>query len=257
MYARDEADHIASGTFTDVTGISVACPPAAVVKSEIVAGLLSLGLADDTVLVHTSMRAIGYVVGGTRTVVEALLSVCGTVMMPAYSGDLSDPSEWRRPPVDRVETIRSEIPPFDPYRTPTRGMGAVAEYFRTYPGTVRSKHPQSSFCANGPDAVRLLAKHGDDFRFGPDSPLGTLRAMGGKILMLGAPWNTCSALYLDQIGPVITKRSPVSTGNATKWIEYRDIEYSDRDFHAIIKSKIECGAKTGKIGNADCVTFSA
>lgn len=230
-----------------------------IVKSEIIAGLRALGLTkDDAVIVHTSMKAFGYIVGGPRTVVEALLAVAGTVMMPAYSGDLSDPAEWRHPPApaEKIDKIRMEIPPFDPARTPTRGVGAVAEYFRTYPGTLRSKHPQSSFCASGPLALKLVGTHRDNFRFGQDSPLGTLRTAFGKVLMLGAPWNTCSALYLDQTGPVITKRSPVVSGGATKWIEYQDIEYSDRDFPDIISSLLASGkAKTGLIGNAECVLF--
>ena len=51
--------------------------------------------------VHSALSALGHVIGGPRTVVEGLIDAVGadgTLMMPAYSGDLSDPAEWRHPP---------------------------------------------------------------------------------------------------------------------------------------------------------------
>ena len=44
-------------------------------------------------------------------------------MMPAFSGQLSGPAELRNRPQ-----------PFDPVRTPSQDMGAIAETFRKLPG---------------------------------------------------------------------------------------------------------------------------
>ncbi len=190
--------------------------------------------AGDIVCLHASMASLGNVIGGARTVVEALLDAVGdsgTMMMPTYSGDLSDPGEWRHPPIpaETIDEVRAAVPAYDQARTPTRGMGVVAEYFRTYPGVRRSPHPQSSFAALGARAEDLVTEHPYSGRFGPDSPLGKLNALSGKVLLVGAPWDTVSLFHMTQHfmadRVIVRKSSPVEDRGIRAWVDYEDIEY--------------------------------
>lgn len=60
-----------------------------ILKEEIVKKLREAGLEKgDVVMVHTSLKRMGYVCGGAQTVIEALMEVVGengTIMMPTQS----------------------------------------------------------------------------------------------------------------------------------------------------------------------------
>jgi len=230
--------------------------------------LRALGLtAGDTVCVHSSVKALGNVIGGPRAIIDALIAAVsprGTIMMPAFSGDLSDPVEWRHPPApaDRLDEIRDQLPAFDKLRTPSRGLGLVAEYFRTYPGVLRSDHPQSSFTALGSQAKTLTAGHGLDNRFGPQSPLGRLVDVAGKVLLLGAPHDTASLFHLTQhlvgVYPTIYKAAPMMVKGECQWVVYRDIDYPiewfDSGMESLLTARI---AVSGPVCAAPSILFSA
>ena len=94
-------------------------------KDSLVNNLVELGVEpDSTVIVHTSLSALGWVAGGAQAVVEALLETVGaggTIIMPAHSSQLSDPHHWKNPPLPRdwIAPARAALPAFDPRITPT------------------------------------------------------------------------------------------------------------------------------------------
>ena len=155
--------------------ISITSEPITVKR--MVSDLQTLGLQSESlVLVHSSLSKLGWVCGGPVAVILALEEVVGphgTIVMPSHSGENSDPAKWMHPSVPEfwVETIRNQMPAFDPDLTPTRSMGRIAETFRKQKGVIRSVHPQDSFCAYGKHAQFITSNHMLDSGLGEGSPL--------------------------------------------------------------------------------------
>ena len=220
---------------------------------------------DDHILVHSSLSSLGWVCGGAQAALQALLTSVGgggTLIMPAQSGDWSDPSEWGNPPVPHkwIDIIHNELPAFDALLTPTRGMGRIAELFRSFPGTLRSQHPQVSFCSNGKYAEYVTADHPLTPQFGVDSPLGKLYDIGAKVLLLGVGFHSCTSFHLAEakLDHMPTKRmgTAMMKDGERVWEWFTDFAYDSSGFSMIgERFEAEGNLHRGKIGNAECALF--
>lgn len=206
------------------------------------ANLAALGLAPGmTVLVHSSLRALGWVCGGPVAVVLALEQVLGpqgTLVMPTFSTGLSDPASWQNPPVPPAwwATIRQTMPAFDPIMTPTRHMGAIVECFRHQPGVVRSNHPQASFAAWGKHANFVVMGHTLENALGEYSPLARVYDLDGFVLLLGVGHGNNTSLHLaeyraDYPGKCsMQQAAPILVNGDRAWVVFHDLDWSDEDF---------------------------
>jgi len=219
-----------------------------------------------TLMVHCSLGRVGWTVGGPVTVIRALLQVLqslGTLVMPAESPLMSDPRDWDD---DRVkpewhDTIRASMPVFDPSTTPTT-MGAIAEAFRTYPGTRRSNHPLVSVCANGLHAEDITGEHALEFCEGRGTPFEKLYHLDSHTLLLGVGFDRCTSLhYAESLVPArrtTVSRFPMIENGERVWVEKPNMA-TDNGVHFPLVGKqfIDSGCvRIGRIGNAESMLFS-
>ncbi len=214
-------------------------------EASLVADLGALGITHGmTLLVHTSMSQLGYVVGDAEAVVAALLAAVGpdgTLVMPAMSSGRSEPRHWRSPPVPESwwQVIRDHMPAFDPRTTPGRMMGVVADTFRVWPGVVRSDHPVNSFVAHGPKADAILADQALAGGLGEASPLARVYDLGGHVLLLGVGHANNTSLHLAEYRAEFGGKTrsafgtPMFVDGERRWVEFEELELDDEDFDQV------------------------
>lgn len=141
-------------------------------KEKLTEQLQDMGLkTTDTVMVHSSMKAMGNVEGGADTVVDALMEYLkeGLLLTPTHT--------WKQ--------MSESYNVFDPQTEPAC-VGIIPNLFRERPGVVRSLHPTHSVAAYGPSAEAYIK--GEENATTPCPPGGVwdrLRMVNGKILLVG------------------------------------------------------------------------
>jgi len=251
--------------------------------------LRALGVRQGGVLmVHARISALGWVVGGSGAIVQALLDALGpdgTLM--AYAGWEDDSFGMEEWPAAWRAAYQAELPPFDPRTAEAvHANGRLPERIRTWPGAVRSRQPEAGIVAIGREAAWLAADHPMDDAYGAGSPLAKLVEAEGQVLMLGAPLSTITLLHHAEATARVsnkrrvTYRMPLPSDGQTVWREFQDIDTAngafpyehvadeiaatpdigpDRDpFEAIARQALAAGiGAEGRVGAAACALFPA
>jgi aminoglycoside 3-N-acetyltransferase len=239
-------------------------------RGVIARGLREAGVIEGgTLMVHVRLSAFGWVVGGIDTVVHALLDTVGpSGTLIAFCGWDDSPYHLDLWP-ERWQDAYDELPPFDPANSSARrDFGRFPERLRTWPGALRSTHPEVSFAAVGPAASRLLSAPDDVDPWGQAGPLGQLVAADGQVLLLGAPLEKLTLCHhAEAIADVPGKRHrsyrmPVSEG----WRDYTTIDTfygvlpyaEEHPIGHLADQALQAGAGAhSTIGRADVHLFSA
>jgi len=158
-----------------------------------------LDLGNKPAVAHASLSAFGAVHGGAETVLGALLTAVGALVMPTFTyTTMVIPADG---PNDNGMTYGSEKDSnrmaqfFDPGMPADRAMGIIAERLRQHPKARRSRHPIYSFAGIGADEAieAQTLKH-------PFAPIEVLTRAGGWVLLLGVDHTSNTSIhYAEQL----------------------------------------------------------
>ena len=203
-------------------------------KNELTKQLRQMGLhGNETVLIHSSMKAIGQVDGGADTVLDVWSEffVEGLLLLPTHT--------WKN--------VNNENPIYDPVSTPSC-VGLLTNMFMKREGVVRSLHPTHSMAGLGQNAAEYLK--GEEFCNTPCTPGGCydrLKDCGGKILLVGVGHERNT--YIHSVEEVL---------NIPNRLSDKPMELIIEDFVKLNQAFSDCGAaKKVKFGDADCLLCDA
>jgi aminoglycoside 3-N-acetyltransferase len=196
-----------------------------VTRSSILQSLSQLGISTgDTVMVHSSLRAIGPIIGGAATLINALLETIGPTGTLAAYVDFEPFYEDDDP----------EIPVFNSLTAPAaRDHGILHELIRSWPGSLRSGHPDAGVAAIGFKAAWIVDDHAFQYGYGPGTPFAKLLQLNARILMLGAPLDTITMLHhaehLAKIPDksIVRYRRFMPTPAGPQWIDFEEFDTGD------------------------------
>lgn len=154
-------------------------------KKELIQSLRDSGLQEgDTIALHASLKSLGYVKGGAKTVIEAFLHVlgpCGTMMMPTHTYCMTpNPEQFH------IDTSPSKV-------------GLISETFRCHPMAVRSFHPTHSVAAIGPLADFLTRDALSSSPCGINNPFHRLEKCRGRIMLLGTNHQSNTHIHTAEV----------------------------------------------------------
>ena len=223
-------------------------------ENSLVRAFADLGLGPGmTVMVHASLGQVGWTERGALTVVRALLARVGpegTLVMPAATPELSHSSGSP----DGLPAV------FDAASTPT-SMGAIAEAFRSTPGTLRSAHPLNSVCARGPLAQEITGEHALAFSEAEGTPYEKLYDLAAHTLLLGVGFNRCTSLHFAESRVpqrrVETTRFPELREGRCVWVEVPTMGTDDSTHFPAAGAAFaeEVGLTRGRVGQAEALFF--
>ena len=127
----------------------------------------------DKLMIHSSLKSVGKIVGGPEVLIEAFKNVMteGLLILPTHT--------WG--------SIREDGAEFNTSSSESC-VGALTNIARKMEGFKRSMHPTHSVCAYGKNKEEYLAYDlNAKTPVSPNGCFGKLKDMGAKILFLGAP----------------------------------------------------------------------
>ncbi|MGN0160028.1 MAG: AAC(3) family N-acetyltransferase [Lachnospiraceae bacterium] len=227
-------------------------------KNDLIRQLQDMGLTgEETILIHSSMKAIGEVYQGADTVLDVWMDFFqkGLLLLPTHT--------WK--------TVNEQNPIFNPKETPSC-VGLLTNIFMHREGVVRSLHPTHSIAGFGRDANVYLS--GEDDVTTPCAPHGVydrLRERNGMILLVGVGHERNTFIHSieevlnvpNRLSSTPMKLDIVMPDGKTKRVYMRkhynaNQPHISEDFVKLTDAYYECGAaRKVHFGDAQCILCDA
>lgn len=172
-----------------------------ITKQDIIAGAHRAGLVDLPIVTHSSLRSFGFVEGGPDTIIDGLLEVGCTVVVPTFTYDfrIQPPSDqrverngWRYDDMSLV--TRPDV--FNPVQNyVSKEMGIIPATLLRRSRRVRSSHPVNSMAALGPRANEIV---GTQTYLEVYAPFQKIAELGGKFVLMGVGLTSLTAIHLAE-----------------------------------------------------------
>jgi aminoglycoside 3-N-acetyltransferase len=166
-------------------------PVPVLTRADLDVALQAVGVrTGDGLLIHSAMHPLGKPEGGLEMVLSALkeaVGLDGTLVVPAFN----------------FAFARGED--YDPYATPSQGMGAFAEYMRVQEKVLRTKHPLQSVAVWGEHAVEFSGLDTCS-AFDDGSAFDRMLQLDFKLLLLGADIQAASIVHYSEQGAQVPYR---------------------------------------------------
>ncbi len=227
--------------------------------------LKQLGVREgDVLMVHSGLRALGPIRGGAAELVRALLEAIGPQgTLVAYVDfepffDTDDEDEVARMPEFDPLTARAAL-----------DHGVLHETIRTWPGALRSAHPDAGVVAIGARARWFVEEHTFSYGYGPGTPFEKVLQAGAKVLMLGAPLDTITLLHYAEHWARIPDKRVIRYRRLMpggRWVDFEEFDTGDpvseklpaNCFELIAEDFLRSGRGVdGKMGAGRAVLFDA
>ncbi len=214
-------------------------PSGAITSRDILAAMREVGVEKgDRLLVHSSLKAFGYIEGGAKSVIEALIEAVGEdgmFFMPTFQR-----SECFLNGINKRWDHRPSNPR-DRSSAAVKWVGTIPlEFMRLYPDAPRGVHISHSWAGWGKGAAELLAKQAwDEPPFSDNSVPGLVKAYpNSKILHLGSPVGHTSFVHHFENHYRLPGRGPafyevrLADGTVT-WKAVDDLIPGPREFYSM------------------------
>jgi aminoglycoside 3-N-acetyltransferase len=156
--------------------------------------LLELGLIDNPVIVHASLKAFGYIHGGGETVVRALSETTAGVLVPTFTyktmitPDVGPPCNGLT--YGSEQGLNAMAQPFHADMPADPLMGMLPESLRSRPEARRTLHPILSFAG-----IRVEDALDSQTMYNPLAPIGVLAERDGWVILMGTDHTVNSSIH--------------------------------------------------------------